>query len=435
MAWTVVALLGSAWLFMPGLLEQFETPKIELVRMCGLGALAASLIAGRAGRPRRWTMLDRAVLAWLGVEILSTVFSVSPRVSLVGETRQRERLLTSLALIGLYFAARDALAHPARVRIALDTILGAASLAALYALLQILGQDPIAWRREATFAGGYVRPFATLGHPNLLGLVSAGAATLALSLAIAGGGAGRWLRGAGFLLLGVVTVLTLSRAAWLGLGAGVVIATGLALRERGATRIGRRGAWVAALIVAAVVGLAALGAWRPVSERIAEMLAGGGQSGSSRIEIWRTALAAWRARPWLGNGPDLFEMVFPHVQTAAYWRYEWSGLPFHAHSIYLHTLATRGVLGLLAALGWAVALSGAAFGAWRLRAALAIPGAVAGAVGLLVTIAVAGAFGALGITGALLVVLVSALLACAAEMEAAEAPAATGRRRGAKPSA
>ena len=61
MAWIVVALLGSAFLFMPGLLEQFETPKIEIVRLCGLAALAASLIAGRAGQPRRWSMLDRAV--------------------------------------------------------------------------------------------------------------------------------------------------------------------------------------------------------------------------------------------------------------------------------------------------------------------------------------------------------------------------------------
>src|SRR5437867_103857 len=108
MAWIVVALAGSAFLFMPGLLEQFETPKIELVRASGLGALALGLIAGRAGRPRRWTMPDRAVAAWLAIELIATLCSVSPRVSLLGETRQREGLLTSLALAGLYFVARDA---------------------------------------------------------------------------------------------------------------------------------------------------------------------------------------------------------------------------------------------------------------------------------------------------------------------------------------
>src|SRR5262245_38066799 len=103
----MVALAGSVLWFVPGLLEQFETPKIEWVRACGLGALAWSLIAGRAGRPARWGWLDRAAVAWLAVEILTTVLSVAPRVSLVGETRQREGLLTSLSLFGLYVAARD----------------------------------------------------------------------------------------------------------------------------------------------------------------------------------------------------------------------------------------------------------------------------------------------------------------------------------------
>jgi O-antigen ligase len=439
MAWIVVALLGSAFFFMPGLLEQFETPKIEIVRLCGLAALAASLIAGKAGRPRRWSALDRAVWAWLLVEILATAFSVAPRVSLAGETRQREGLLTSLALAGLYFAAREAFRHPPRMRLGVDLMLGAGSLVALYALAQVLGHDPMTWRREATFAGGYVRPFATLGHPNLLGLVCAGTATLALALAIAGAGAGRWLRGAAFLLLATVTALTLSRAAWLGLACGIPVAAGLALRGRGAARGSKQASRVAALGAAVGVTLLAIlvastGAWRPIGQRVGELLAGGGASGSSRLEIWRTALAAWRARPWLGHGPDSFEMVFPHFQTAAYWRYEWTGLPFHAHSIYLHTLATRGVLGLVAALAWAMALAAAARAGWRRRAALGTPGLVAGAVALLATVAVAGAFGALGIAGALLVVLVSALLACAGEMpEPAPEPAramAAGRKPG-----
>src|SRR5262245_27984686 len=361
MAWTVVALLGSAFLFMPGLLEQFETPKIEIVRMCGLAALAASLIAGRAGRPRRWSLLDRAVAAWLAVEILTTVFGIAPRVSLVGETRQREGLLTSLALAGLYFAARDAFARAPRMRAILDLALGAGSLVALYALVQVLGHDPIAWRREATFAGSYVRPFATLGHPNLLGLVCAALCGLALAPALAGRGAARALRACAVVLLAIVAALTLSRAAWLGLAAGVGITAVLAVRERGSVRWSRRASLVAASVVAALaIGIAATGAWRPIAQRVAELLAGGGASGSSRLEIWRTALAAWRARPWLGHGPDSFEMVFPHFQTAAYWRYEWSGLPFHAHSIVLHTLATRGVIGLVAVLACAFALASAA---------------------------------------------------------------------------
>ena len=46
MLWVGAALLFSMGFFMPGLLEQFEAPKVEAVRVCGLGALALSAVAG-----------------------------------------------------------------------------------------------------------------------------------------------------------------------------------------------------------------------------------------------------------------------------------------------------------------------------------------------------------------------------------------------------
>ena len=439
MVWVAVALAGSAFLFMPGLLEQFETPKIEIVRTCGLGALALGLIAGRAGRPTRWSLLDRAVAAWLAIEIIATVLSVSPRVSVVGETRQREGLVTSLALVGLYFAARDAFARAAsRIPLALDLMLGLATVVGLYAIAQVMGQDPLQWRRSAEYAGAYVRPFATLGHPNLLGLFSAAVAAVGLALAVRGrGGVSRWLRGGASVLLVIVTILTLSRAAWLGLGAGLVTATTLALRERSVAGLSSRTLALCAVALAVAGAIVVMtGAWGLVAQRFAELLSGG-RSGSSRIEIWRAALAAWRDRPLIGHGPDLFEMVFPRFQTPAYWRFEWAGLPFHAHSIYLHTLATRGVLGLVAAAAWTVALGLAAAKVWRRRAELRHPGLVPAAAGLIVTCAVAGAFGALGIAGALVVVVMSAAVASTAEAAPAAAaapePVAARRERSRKP--
>lgn len=430
MVWLGVALAGSVLLFIPGLLEQFETPKIELLRACGLGALVHSLIAGRAGRPARWSLLDRAVVGWLAVEILATVFSVAPLVSVVGETRQREGLLTSVALVGLYFAAREAFARPGRMGATLDLVLGLAGLVGVYAVGQVMGWDPLEWRRTATYAGGYVRPFATLGHPNVLGLLAAAAAAIGLARVAAGGrGFARGPRGAAAALLILVTLLTLSRAAWLGLGAGLLVGLALALRGRGGVTLSPRVIGIALAGVAAVAAIVVLtGAGDRIARRFAELLSGGG-SGGSRLEIWRAALAAWRDRPLLGHGPDLFEMVYPRFQTPAYWRFEWTGHPFHAHSIYLHTLATRGVIGALAALAWAVALGAAARSAWGRRAALVPPGVVPAAVGVLVTCAVAGAFGALGITGALLVVVMSAAVATAAEGEA-PTPAAVERGSG-----
>jgi O-antigen ligase len=422
MLWLAVALAGAMLLFVPGLFEQFETPKIELVRVCGLGALA--LAGGRASRPRRWHPLDRAVAVWLAVEVAATALSRSPRLSLLGESRQHEGLLTSLALVGLYAAAREATRR--RLGATLLLVVAGASLAGGYALIQVFGADPIAWRREAVYAGGYVRPFATLGHPNLLGVVSAAAATIALGLALAPRAASpRWLPGGAAALLAAVTVLTLSRAAWLAIAAGAVAATALALAERGRVRLSRRAFVTSAATIAVMVGLLGLAArWSPLGQRLEEFRAGGGVSGSSRIEIWRSAVAAWRARPLVGQGPDLFELTFPRFQTAAYWRYEWSGLPVHAHSIYLHTLATRGLLGLGVGLLWAGALLAAAASLWRRRARIPNPGLLPAGLGALVALAVAGVFGALGINGALLVVLISAALATADEAARADDVAA-----------
>jgi O-antigen ligase len=435
MAWIAIALAFAVLFFMPGLLQQFDVPKIEAVRVCGFAALAASLIAGRAGRPRRWRLLDVAVVAWLGVEIVTTIVSESPRVSLLGEPRQREGLLTSAALAGLYFAARDAFGRAARMRAMLDLALGLAAIASLYALAQAAGLDPVQWTREAR-SGGFVRPFGTLGHPNLLGVVTASLASVAVALAIAGR---RGLRTWGYALAALLslaaTELALSRAAWLAVAVALPVAAGLALRERSRDGTPARAAAAAAGVLLVLVAVSLfVGREGPVAARLGESIEGG--SAASRLEIWRTAIAAWLARPWVGHGPDLFEMVFPRYQTPVYWRYEWTGLPSHAHSIYLHTLATRGVLGALAGLLWAVALAGTARSAWRARVA---PGAVrspdlAGllpaAIAMVLAVALAGAFGAIGITGALLLVTGSAAIAGMAEAAgpAKEAAVSRGRR-------
>jgi hypothetical protein len=139
------------------------------------------------------------------------------------------------------------------------------------------------------------------------------------------------------------------------------------------------------------------------------MFSPGTGAGASRIEIWRSAALAWRSSPWLGTGPDTFALLFPRFQTPAYWRLEWAGVPYHAHSIALHELATRGLVGLVVGLAWAGALIAAARAAWRARPS-SRP-VIAATLGALIAIAVAGLFGALGIAGALWIALGSALLA------------------------
>jgi hypothetical protein len=186
------ALVLAVLVFIPGLLEQFETAKALVVRVSGvalLGALAARLPVTRA---RGLGAMDVTVLAWLAVEAAATALSVSPRVSLLGDIEQHEGLLTSLGLAGLYFGSRAAHAAPAQVTRTLGLWLAAVAVGSLYALLQALHVDPYLWNRTSGYGAGLTRPFGTLGHPNMLGAAGAAALAVVATLPLKPGRA--WLR-------------------------------------------------------------------------------------------------------------------------------------------------------------------------------------------------------------------------------------------------
>lgn len=433
MGWLVAVALGLATaLFVPGLLEQFEVPKTEAVRVFGLAGLAWGVARGWPWRLKPLVFLDVAVLAWLAVEIAATLTSVVPRLSVFGEPEQRDGLLSSLALAGLYVAmrmrpgrrgagepakakdrrasrdARSALpAVPGPLHPALEVFVAAMVFASLYAVVQATRNDPIPWTGVPIY-GTYPRPGATFGHPNLLGVASAAAAALALATAVARRNPW-WLAVAG--LFAVANALTLSRAAWLALIASAPVALLLARNGGPAAErplLTRSQLFSSALAVVVVAGaLVATGLAEPLVIRLRELFAPLEGSGRSRLEIWRTAFAAWQARPWLGQGPDTFLLVFPQFQTAEYWRQEWGLVPLHAHSVYLHVLATRGALGVAVGALLVASMGVAAGRAWR-RGERELAGM---AFGALVAIGVGGAFGTPGVVGGALTMVIAGALA------------------------
>jgi O-antigen ligase len=339
--------------------------------------------------------------------------SVAPMLSLFGEPKQLEGLFTSLGLLGIYLAARGEARDAAGRSSLLTAWLVAIGLASLYALVQAAGLDPIQWVGGAVAGTGgtFQRPGGGLGHPNLLGVMAAAAAVASATWA-ALEPRRRRLHCAIAIVCGLALVLTLSRAAWLGGLAGAGLAGVLAWRARSGAVLSRRALTVALVSVLAVAAAVLLSPARgPVVQRFDQLFSAGG-SGASRLEIWHSALTAWRERPVVGHGPDTFLLVFPRFQTPAYWRLEWGLLPLHAHSIYLHALATRGVLGLLAMLALAGAIVATMARAWS--AGAANRPLVSGLAGALLAVAVAGLFGAIGIYGALFVAVACAVLATAA---------------------
>ena len=417
--WIPAALGLSVVLFIPGLLEQFEVPKTELIRVFGFACLAWAVAGGWPWRTRR-TLLDVAVIVWLAAEVAVTLASVSPRLSLFGEPEQREGLITSMALVGFYAAARLAGRRPGSadpsLQVLLQVVLWASALSCLYALLQAIGQDPIPWTGRPVY-GGYIRPGSTFGHPNLLGVATAVLAAAAAAMAAAKPDR-RWLWLALAALLAVTNLLTLSRGAWLALVIAVPLAVAVAWPAGAARRVSGRTWLIAGGVLVLVFGaLLALGLAQPLLIRARELFAPLEGSGRSRLEIWRTAFAAWRERPLVGQGPDTFFLVYPRFQTLDYWRQEWGLLPTQAHSIYFHTLATRGLVGLLAGSLLVVAIVLAAWQAWRAGDRLL----AAVTAGVLAAIGTGGLFGTPGIFSATLVMVLAGLLGARTEIEGARA--------------
>lgn len=400
----IAAILG----FAPPLLDPFHAFKAIVLRTVGLAllAMAAADVTAwrRAGGATR--MLDLAVVAWCVVALASTLAGVSPGLSLLGEIEQREGLVTTLALAGVYAGVRRSHASVNDAARTLGVMGFAAAAAAAYALIQRAGGDPLVWSGADVYVTGsraVLRPGSTLGNPILLGAVSAAALAGAIVRLATARRAGGGL--VAIAVLAMAVAATMSRSAALAAAAGSLIAL-LGARAAGApARCLVLVAIAAALPALAWVVLADAGAF---GARLGEGFAATA-SGGARFEIARSALALWRSHPWLGTGPDTFGLMFPSVQTAAYWSTQWWGVPVHAHSAALQVVATLGLAGTVVGCAWFVAFGFAIARTWRSGAAHAAELAAIG-----VALAVAGALNPVGLAGATLFAVVTGLAACAA---------------------
>jgi len=402
--------------FFPGLLEPFTPAKALAVRVLGLALLAgtaAQMALGRFARGSgardhagRLSLLDGGVLAWTFVSLVSALAGVSLRLSSFGEIEQREGWITTLSLAGLYLAARFGHRDRADTRRTLGVVIGAAVVTAAYALLQRAGYDLFQWENVSRYPAGGIsvlRPGATLGSAIALGIVLA----TALALTVA-----RLAREGGFATLGPAVILlafalaaTLSRGPWLAGLAGVAVA--LLWFALGKPRGARPHLRATSILLAVTFAVAAL-VFLPHggAERLTENGRPGAVSLPARVEIARAAIALWRARPWLGVGPDAFGLEFPSVQTPELWRIEWLGLPVHAHSALLQILATLGLAGILAGGLWLLGL----IVAWRARRAAA-PDDAPEFLAALAALVVAGLLHPVGLAGAAIFVTMSGVLA------------------------
>lgn len=296
----------------------------------------------------RWSPVLWPALAFLGLSALSAFFSLSPLTSLFGRYLRYEGLLSIFAYVGLLFLALQFFNSEKKMRRLMQLFVGTATIIAFYGILQYLGWDPIPWG-----AAGFEqsRSFATLGNPIILGGYLAVALSMAITaLVTAENKRDGIIWAIEALVIAASLITTLSRGAWLGGLAGVLIGVVLVAREKQDLR--KRSFTMLVVLLAGVIGAVGIalvsGDGSTLGSRLlsaSNPLAG---SGESRVEIWKSAVSMVEEKPLFGVGPDAFMIAFPRYETSRSAKLFPEVLADNAHNSVLQTASTTGIPALIA---------------------------------------------------------------------------------------
>ncbi len=303
--WETGLLLVLPLAFHRGFAEQFSTPKFFLAKcllITGLAVWAIGLIWRPRTRPRRFP-LGLPLLAFSVAALVSCLNSPSPRFSIL----EVEFALCGPAWVLLLVSWERG--ESAVRRIAILTA-SAGALVAAITLLQRWGYDPV-------LLGGYqvewgtmvarMRLYSTFGNPNFVGGYLIGAVFPALALGtVARARRAKVIWFGLALVMGIAVLLTGSRGAWLGLVAGLLVASLLLIARSGLSRLrppvkqASTGMclwpWPTALLALTLV------------ERLAAQLHG-------RVYLWRFSWPLFWEHPILGSGWGAYQLLYLDLQA------------------------------------------------------------------------------------------------------------------------
>lgn len=243
------------------------------------------------------------------IVILATLFSVPSGTIIIGNYQRYEGAATFLCYLLLFGMAVRVFNRPKKSGSLLTTVVLTGALLSIYGLLQFFGFEFLPWSK-ALFEKQ--RSFATFGNPIYFGAYLSLIFPLALSKYFSSS------RRDETVLFGLATTLiifslitTYSRAAWLGMVAGLLL---FLLFSEWKKWFGSKG--LVLMIILGSVAVAVFGGLLErgnagkdlnFSSRLTSILSP--ESGFQRIELWKSAVAMIAERPLLGYGPASFRLV------------------------------------------------------------------------------------------------------------------------------
>jgi putative inorganic carbon (HCO3(-)) transporter len=356
----------SCLLFLVLALPQFANDKGALA-LLSTAAMVLWIVGRLAGgkEERQFSAVDALVLAYLAANIIATFSSHYLVQSIKGLSKVAVYIIN-------YFLLTSVLSTPKRLNKLILAAVLAAFVVSLYGLYQYkIGVAPLATWEDPTVESKGTRIYSTLGNPNLLAGYLIPLFPLALALSVNCWMAKEsneilgWLKNTYIRLLatlfslgmaltiGLATVLTGSRGAFLALGAMAIVIVCALFFYVVAKHKKLIAPIVIALLASAVAGALLVHFKFPAFEsRILSIFAGSEHSSNAyRIYVWRASAKMFMDNWWFGIGPG--NSTFP----LAYGLYMKSGFDaLGTYCVPLEIGVECGLLGLISSLLLTVSL-------------------------------------------------------------------------------
>ena len=351
MRWMVLLILIGTPLIIDSRLSSIELGKAALSWVFTCGCLFIwSIKIGISGRmmvPR--TSLNIPLLVFLFSCILSTCFSILPYMSMVGEYKRSEGLLTLINYATLCYLCINFINETIYMKKGAIILVVVGVIAAVCGILQPFGIDLSRWG-----SGGV--PISFFGNQNYAGGYMAMVIFFAVGLFLSSNT--KWhiiLAGIGSLLIYACLIITKNRGGFLGLLVGLII---FAVLNRVEIWKKRKMVAIAGLIIILTTAGLCLhektsplpkltGTIQIVKSQGKEKIEAAGTF-ANRIQIWKTTLHIIMDNPILGIGPDALRMAATRYETLEFIHAEggYNVLIDKAHNEMLDIAATRGLIGL-----------------------------------------------------------------------------------------
>lgn len=300
---------------------------------------------------------EKVVFLYLGIVVLSTIFSYDPKLSFFGGYYKFQGFIAWFNYTSLFLFAYHLIAVHNQLKI-IRFMVFASFFVGVYGIIQHFFVEYLVGKQAKT---KFVMSWGFFDNPNHFGtyLVLMMIFSMTLYL-LATNQRERWIQGIITCILFLSLLYTLSRASWIATFCGIFILTAAVVWKR-------RYLWkswgLLLLSLFLLLQIANITENNFFFSRVAS-ISEQENTGSGRLWIWKTSLPLIKDYYLIGSGPSTFSEVFPATGEEKK-KYTGSKELDNSHNEYLEIAITTGIPALIAYLSFIIIVLKSCFSAVR----------------------------------------------------------------------